>query len=141
MDDRCYLYVTVEKARAKEFCDIVFGSELVPDDESEFHVSYGVSEVNWGAYDERKEAAEAGVLFYGHHEAGGEYGPSAFCGGDGQLSEVNTGTDGQFVLYADEYGDISQTSQDSLKEFIRVYNSVKARIHNPLYALSHAPCT
>jgi len=141
MGDRCYLYVTVEKDRAKEFCVIVFGCETGPEDEGEFHVSYEVSDVNWDAFEERREAAEAGVLFYGYHGAGGEYGPRAFCGGDGQLSEVETGTDGRFVLYADVDGDISPAAQDSLKHFIRVYKSVKERIHNPLYALSHSPCT
>jgi hypothetical protein len=141
MGDRCYLYVTVEKDRAKEFCDTVFGCETGPEDEGEFHVSYEVSEINWGAYQELKEAAEAGVLFYGHHGAGLEYGPSAFCGGDGQLSQVDTGHDGQFVLYADEDGNIFPSAQASLKHFISVHKSVIARIHNPLYALSHSPCT
>jgi hypothetical protein len=141
MGDRCYLYVTVEKARAKEFCDIVFGCETGPEHEGEFHVSYEVQEVNWGAFEERKGAAEAGILFYGHHGAGGEYEPVAFCGGDGKLNEADTGTDSRFVLYADEDGDISRDAQDRLKHFISVYKEVKERIHNPLYALIHAPCT
>jgi hypothetical protein len=141
MGDRCYLYVTVEKARAKEFCDIVFGCETGPEHEGEFHVSYEVQGANWGAYDERKEAAEAGILFYGYHGAGGEYGSVAFCGGDGELSEADTGTDSRFVLYADEDGDISRDAQDRLKHFISVYKAVKKRIHNPLYALIHSPCT
>ena len=61
--------------------------------------------------------------------------------GTGELSEADTGTDSRFVLYADEDGDISRDAQDRLKHFISVYKAVKKRIHNPLYALIHSPCT
>lgn len=142
MGDRCYLYVTVEKARAKEFSDIVFGFDKEPDAESDLCVSYEEFEVNWGATDERATAAKAGILFYGTHGAGDEYGPCAFYGMNGVSDEAETGPNGGYVLPADEDGNISESAQDNLKAFIRGFKEAKERIHNPLYALTQSDaCT
>ena len=142
MGDRCYMHVTVEKARAKEFALLLFGYEKEPDDEGENYISYEAFEVNWGGYTDRVEAAEKGILFYGSHGAGADYGPAAFYGADGQHNETPTGHNHGYVVFADEDGNIPQAAQDSLKHFVRELEKVKARIHNPLYALTQAAsCT
>jgi hypothetical protein len=130
------MYVTVEKDRAKEFADIVFGCEMKPDAETEFAVSYEAYEVNWGAYNGRAEAAEKGILFYGTHAAGSEYGPCAFYGMDGESNEASTGHDGGYVVTADGDGNITESSQASLKQFVRNFKKAQARVNNPLYALT-----
>jgi len=139
MGDRCYVRITVEKARMEEFETLMFGylgGGPVPEEEDDLTATYDLHEVNYAAYDTREQAAKAGILFYGYNGAGSEYPSAEFCSSDGESMEWTTaGPHDRYVLYADDDGNVSDEAQEDLKRYIAAYRRTKSMMHNPLHRL------
>ena len=108
MGDRCYLEMTLRRADLTRLAPHVDAppDEKWWDEEAEEKdsglVTVTVHEANYAWTDERREAAEAGIPFFGSHGEGGEYGPYAFASLDGDLLEVPLSHDGDMILAVDE---------------------------------------
>ena len=139
MGDRCYLRITVEKARIDDFDKIMFGSMgggPVPEEEDDFTVTYEMHEVNYAAYSEREEAAQAGILFYGYNGSGSEYPSALFCNADKRSAEWPVGGSyDRYILYADENGEVDPNDQEEVKRFAADLAHTKSIMHNPLHRL------
>ena len=59
---------------------------------------------NYGYYDELVMAAQEGLMFFGNHTAGDNYGPMVFCGVNGEYHKLYTTYDGEEVIKVDENG-------------------------------------
>ena len=103
MGDRCNMNITVCRDDVGALGTNGFGAEPCGgdwyneiEDGGDGLVDLVLEEVNYGGYRELEEAAAAGILFYGAHGCGGDYGPSEFV------------SDGKRVLYAgtDHEGEI-----------------------------------
>ena len=86
MGDRCYLEITLRRSDLDRFgkhLDAAPGAEwydhLSEEEDCPGVVTASVHEANYAWFDERAEAARAGIPFYGRHDSGGEYGPYCFA--------------------------------------------------------------
>jgi hypothetical protein len=109
MGDRCFLEMTIRREDLPKFARHV---DAKPDEEwwDDLHdhpsnprlVSVSVNEANYGWLDERQEAAEAGIPFFGSHDEGGCYGGYAFAAMDGEMNEAPLNHDGYLVIAVDD---------------------------------------
>jgi hypothetical protein len=137
MSDRCYISITVEAAKAAVFKQIVFGGEDVEtEDTTDLAVTLVDYEANYALYDELVEAAKNGILFYGYHGSGGEYGAGYFFSKGGLYNEweISSSNNGYCVV-VDENGIIPQEEQENLRMFILGRDNAQKRLTDMLYAL------
>lgn len=107
MGDRCSLQITM---RHKDLA--AFGKAIGCSDDYDWWdeldeaqpgiVTVSVREANYGWLSDREKAGEAGFAFFGQHDAGGTYGPSAFAAVNGEHMEVSVDYDGNLVLALDD---------------------------------------
>ena len=72
-----------------------------------------------------KEAAKAGIPFYGRHDSGDEYGPYCFASWNRKMREAPLDHDGNLSIAVDE--DLKPIGDPSfLRRYIRVLKRVKA---------------
>lgn len=108
MGDRCYLEMTMRRADLPRFAEHVGAAPAEKwFDAEDAHerpelVTLRIYEANHAWYDQRREAAEAGIPFFGSHGEGGEYGPYAFASIDGEIAEAPLNHDGDLILAVDE---------------------------------------
>jgi hypothetical protein len=100
-------------------------------------------EANYGNYEEMQKIASEGIVFTAQHGAGGDYGPCAYVGIDGELHEaaIDEG-DGRLVVSLDEHGDPSQIQVRAAKEFLVARKRAEAALESEdaIEAVESAPC-
>jgi len=110
MGDRCYMNLTLLKtdrvAFATIFGEVEEGWYDQVDDEDDRYVAVIEYEANYAWYDELNEAAADGLVFFGHHASGGEYGAGAFIGIDGGCDYVDIDKNGHPTARVSEDGEI-----------------------------------
>lgn len=99
MGDRCFVRMKVRSADLPRFEEI-FGAKFYNELEE---ASPGVLELteceaNYGRWDDRREAAAAGLVFIGWHGAGGDYGPRRFAAFGGRQVEVRICPDSDEIV-------------------------------------------
>lgn len=131
MGDRCCLHMTMRREDLPRFAQHVYaGAEEQWWDELDEQTPSGivtvmVHEANYAWMDERLAAAQAGIPFYGTHEAGGEYGPGGFVSWGGALSEVELDHDGNLYIPVDESLRPLE-SRSRLRKYVRRLKKVRA---------------
>lgn len=126
MGDRCYIHMRVRTSDLPKFLSIINDEP----DHTEVEAGYTtieIHEANYGLYQDRCEAAEAGCVFSGYHTSGVEYDASLFAAADGKMVEVSaTGVnlDVAVVVTEDEDGKV-QVSQDDLDNAQRYFDMDK----------------
>lgn len=134
MGDRCYLELTIRQSDLSRFAPYI---DVEPDekwwdrlDEEEDLpgiVTGSVYEANYAWYDERMNAAKAGIPFYGYHAEGGEYGSYAFASWAGNLHEAPLNHDGALILAVDENLKlISAAARRHLRKYVAALKEIKA---------------
>ena len=132
MGDRCYLEITLRRSDLDRFgkhLDAAPGAEwwdhLFEEEGSPGVVTVSVHEANYAWFDERAEAARAGIPFYGRHESGGEYGPYCFASWKGKMREAPLDHDGNLSIAVDE--DLKPIGDTNfLRRYVRTLKKVKA---------------
>jgi len=76
MGDRCAAYVTCRKVDVPKFREEGFDEDC---DEGDGLVRLCSEQANYGGVEVLTALAKQGVVFFGHHEAGGSYGPCVFA--------------------------------------------------------------
>lgn len=86
MGDRAYVRITCRRADAEQFWELGFVEDDIESDEA---VSMFDDEANYAHHVALTALAQAGVVFFGWHEAGCEYDPALFVSdGSGKYREV-----------------------------------------------------
>jgi len=86
MGDRAYVRITCRREDAERFQQLGFVED---DSESDIAVSMVDDQANYAHYSALTALAKAGVVFFGWHDAGGEYDGSMFASdGTGEYHEV-----------------------------------------------------
>jgi hypothetical protein len=86
MGDRAYVRITCRREEAERFQQLGFVED---DSESDMAVSMVDDEANYAHYSALTALAKAGIVFFGWHDAGGEYDGSMFASdGRGDYHEV-----------------------------------------------------
>lgn len=132
MGDRCFLEISMRREDLSRFAEHVnaapeeeWWDNLSEEEDCPGVVTVSVHEANYAWYDERVEAAKAGIPFYGRHEAGGEYGPYCFVSWCGKMREAPLDHDGNLSIAVDE--DLKPIGDPSfLRRYIRTLKKVKA---------------
>jgi len=84
--DRAYVRITCRREDAEQFPQLGF---IEDDSESDIAVSMVDDEANYAHYSALTALAKAGTVFFGWHDAGGEYDGSMFASdGTGEYHEV-----------------------------------------------------
>lgn len=76
MGDRCAAYVTCRQADVPKFKEEGFDEDF---DEGDGFVRLCNEQANYGGTEALTALTKQGVVFFGHHEAGGNYGPCVFA--------------------------------------------------------------
>jgi len=132
MGDRCYLEITLRRSDLDRFgkhLDAAPGAEwydhLSEEEDCPGVVTASVHEANYAWFDERAEAARAGIPFYGRHDSGDEYGPYCFASWNRKMREAPLDHDGNLSIAVDE--DLKPIGDPSfLRRYIRTLKKVKA---------------
>lgn len=120
------LYLDARDAElAREHMPDLVGDELRPADPSTGLIEIERDEVNGGGYDERLQAAEFGVRFYGYHGAGAEYWARNFAAFGGLLCECDGGDDGPVVPVDIETGEVNYEALQEVRRVIEVRATVR----------------
>lgn len=125
MGDRCYLNITMSDSDIRRFGPFVgWGEgECWWDDDiaapAEGVSTVGVMEANWGWLEPLKDAARAGLVFIGGHDAGCNYGAFAFVGVDGEYHEVPVAYNGDFAVGLDDRLRLDRERVGSIYRFLR----------------------
>ena len=86
MGDRAYVRITCRREDAERFQQLGFVED---DSESDIAVSMVDDEANYAHYSALTALAKAGIVFFGWHDAGGEYDGSMFASdGTGEYHDV-----------------------------------------------------
>jgi len=111
MGDRCYINLTLLKKDRIFFAEIFGGTEEEwydqVDWEDDRYISVIDHQANHAWYDELNEAAARGLVFFGNHASGGNYGAGAFIGIDGGCDYVDIDSDGHPTVRVSEDGEIN----------------------------------
>lgn len=110
MGDRCYISLTLLKKDRGVFAEI-FGEKKEEwyesvDAETDLYVSVADYEANYAWYGELNEAASKGVVFFGTHASGGNYGAGAFVAIDGECDYVDIDSAGHATVRVHDNGEI-----------------------------------
>lgn len=110
MGDTCYINISILKKDQDTFGEIF---EEDPEEwyddvdlESDLHISVTGYEADYAWYEELEKAADRGMVFFGHHGAGGNYGAGAFVSIDGQCDYIHVDEQGHPVARVHEDGEI-----------------------------------
>ena len=109
MGDRCYLRIKIRRQDEKLWAPIA-GEETIgrwldldePDDGKSPTLEGSIDEVNYGWFDELTQAAAAGCVFEGRHEAGSEYDAEEFAAIGGELFIYAVAQNGAPAVELDE---------------------------------------
>ena len=134
MGDRCYLELTLCRSDLSHFAPHIdstpneaWWDHLDEDADHPEEVTVSVHEANYAWYDERMNAAKAGIPFYGTHGEGGEYGSYAFASWAGKLHEVPLSHDGDLVLAVDEnLKPVCATARRHLRQYVSALRKIKS---------------
>jgi hypothetical protein len=142
MGDRCYLEITMRRADLPRFGSAVGEKPdenwWDADDPVTDHpdlVTVQLYEANYALYDQRHEAAKAGIPFYGTHGEGGEYGAYAFAALDGEMLEAPLNHEGDLILALND--DLEPVDPDDLVH-LRAYVA-KLRAVKALFGINAVP--
>ena len=133
MGDRCYLEITLRREDLSRFAEHVnaapeaeWWDHVTEEEECSGVVTLSLHGANYAWFDERTEAAKAGIPFYGRHDSGGEYGPYCFASWRGNLHEAPVDHDGNLCVAVDE--DLKPIGSDLafLRRYVRTLKKVKA---------------
>ena len=89
MGDRCWLSITFRREDA-EVVDMELDIGILTHDYDD-HPDWQevrVEEANYGFYLDRERLADLGIVFFGRHGSGSEYGEAVFCSIDGESHDV-----------------------------------------------------
>lgn len=124
MGDRTYVEMTVRK------CDAAIWAKAFDNTEADWLSMFSevksetdtlvcgyMEDANYAVCDERQEAANAGAVFTGSHESGGDYPAMDFFGRDGVMLEWET-SEGYCLVCVDYDGNISPKLKKAVKYFI-----------------------
>ena len=136
MGDRCFIEITLRREDLSRFGAHVPATpgeawwDRITEDNPDT-VTVSVYEANYGWYDERDEAAKAGIPFYGTHSEGGEYGPYAFAAWKGTHREAQLDHDGDLMLSIGE--DLKPLhGMASIRKYVATLRKVRAALAKPL---------
>jgi hypothetical protein len=137
MGDRCFLQVTVRRDQAEQLKGI-----LGDPDEETMHNDWSMSleyhQANYGLSYPLMEASSKGLVFYGFHGNGTEYGSREFFSDPSGVAEtmgIPMGPDGcGYVIHGDT-PELRLAALQRLEEVILMQNDVRQRVDNALYAL------
>jgi hypothetical protein len=117
MGDRCSLHITVRRADRDIVTAVMGAMEL--ELESVQTLDLYDPELNYGGYSLREELAQLRVPFYGNHDAGGDYGPCAFCS-TGNLGHEEWPVDfeGRLVVALDDTGQVEACDLERARGFV-----------------------
>lgn len=122
MGDRCDVFVTVHKDDVKRMQNILGGGYTIRTDNN--LVTLTEDNMSEGGYELLLAAVRDGIIFMGSHGPGHEYLAAEFCS-DG-ISYMDMPTwEGNYVVFADETGEVSETDIHNLKKFISKRKRVK----------------
>ena len=144
MGDRCYLQMTLRRADLPRFAHCVHArpDETWWDDEDELDnkdlISVRIYEANYAWYDQREEAAAAGIPFFGAHGEGGEYAGCAFASLDGEQIEVYVDRDGMICVQIDERTQLL-TDLGYIQDYLEKLRAVKELFGMPAAEAEGSP--
>ena len=105
MGDRCAAYVTCRQADVPKFKEEGFDEDC---DEGDGLVHLCNEEANFGGTEALTALAKHGLAFFGHHEAGGNYGPCVFASDGKKYAEaISSEVGGEPVARVGEDGQVN----------------------------------
>ena len=132
MGDRCRVVVTCRTADEALFREIGFGKEF-DGDEPQNGVSELVdNEANYAAWSELRELAGKGIVFFGHHHEGVEYGPSKFASDGKAVHFVDVDWGGNVTIPVKPGINglrMDKKHQRALMQFFRVLDRAEAFVY------------
>jgi hypothetical protein len=127
MGDRAYVRLTCRQKDADLFGQLGFVED---DAEGKLAVSMVDDEANYAHYTELIELAKKNIVFFGWHDAGGEYDGSMFASaGDGKYHEVlSTPHESLPLARVRQDGSIAEGDLDRVREYYAALNLAKAAL-------------
>jgi hypothetical protein len=116
MGDRAYVRITCRREDAERFQQLGFVED---DSESDIAASMVDDEANYAHYSALTALAKAGIVFFGWHDAAGEYDGSMFASdGAGEYHEVLSTPNEPFALArVKPDGSIAEGDLDRVREY------------------------
>ena len=139
MSDGCYINITILKKDQAAFGKI-FGGEPEEwyeevDSENDRYISVTSYEANYAWYGELDAAADGGMVFFGQHAAGGNYGAGAFVGIDEMCRYASVDETGHVVVRVSRDGEIDGDeyfgAMDYYKELDRAVEIILGKKSDP----------
>jgi hypothetical protein len=132
MGDRCYIEITLRRDDLRRFGEHIYAGmdeswwdDLTEDEAQPDIVTVSAYEANYAWFNERAEAAKAGISFFGQHAQGDEYGAYAFASWHGELHEAPLDRNGNIIVAVDDNLDPIGDIQHLLK-YVAIRNTVQA---------------
>lgn len=88
MSDRCWWRATVRRGDFGELQDVL-GAILEEPARGDGWIEVEDSSADYGHFEKMATAAKAGLVFFGWHDGGDEYGPLCFVAWDGELYTID----------------------------------------------------
>ena len=133
MGDRCYFSMRVLKKDKETVGKIMFGEDWVrypsgpwciEDDNGDGTITLIQDEADYGYLDQRQALAEAGMVFEGYHEPGGEYGENVFACFNGKHVQA-VAVEAAPVAFVDKDGSVEEDSLKDAKEYYELFEQVE----------------
>lgn len=127
MGDRAYVRITCRREDSERFEQLGFVED---DSESDIAVSMVDDEANYAHYSALTALAKAGIVFFGWHEAGGEYDGSMFASdGGGEYVEVlSTSNETLALVRVRPDGTIAEGDLDRIRRYYAALAVARAEL-------------
>jgi hypothetical protein len=130
MGDRCYLRITLKREDLDRFGQYMKCKpgerwwDEEQDEPADGVIEVGIFEANYAMTAQRTEAAQAGLVFFGWHGEGGEYGGYEFASAGGEMLECATDRNGDLVLVLDHDLNV-QNDLEHIRRYIAMRRQVR----------------
>lgn len=130
MGDRCSMDLYMRKSDFEALSDDLKEEIGIPYSEEDGGtvVQFSIDEVNYGAHTEREGWGEKGLVFYGSHGAGGDYGEYVFAAYDGMHIDCPASEGSPTVMVQDD-GEIRSDEIRHAKQYLETYRKARLHIH------------
>jgi len=128
MGDRCAAYVTCRQADTAKFNEEGFDEE---NDEGDGLVRLCNDQANYGGTEALTALAKQGLVFFGHHEAGGNYGPCVFASDGKKYAEaISSEVGGEPVARVGEDGRVNAADVHNAARYFGTLARAKALLNS-----------
>ena len=127
MGDRCAAYVTCRKVDVPKFREEGFDEDW---DEDDGLAHLCNEEANYGGTEALTALAKQGIVFFGHHEAGGNYGPCVFASDGKKYAEATSSeVGGEPVARVGEDGQVNAADVHQAARYFGTLARAKALLN------------